>query len=291
MLNFRPINYNSDIGEIVELLKTSLSSRHSKESFLWKHYENPFGRSFGLLACDGRKIVGVRMFMYWEFVNDDEIIKAIRPVDTITHKDYRGRGIFKKLTLDGLKNIDGLYEIIFNTPNENSLPGYLKMGWEEFEPSFNYYLSFLLPSAKFAKRIYFPKENLADATLVNFNYTNRFKTNTTLEFLKWRYSNKDYTFSIYKEDLSSLLIVFRIQKVKGLKTLILVDYVGSTELLKSALKGLAFKLKIITVYGLNLNYIFNLNKFSGLSKVVYKHDIKKIQNSIGFSLGDLEGRL
>jgi len=290
-LTYRRINYEEDITELIDLLRTSLSERQTPELFLWKHFENPFGKSYGLLAIDSDKIVGARMFMFWEFSNGRETIRAIRPVDTITHSDYRGKGIFKKLTLQGLNDCKKEYDIIFNTPNKNSLPGYLKMGWEEFKSSFNYYLSFILPSAKLAKRICFPEKNLAYAGLVNINYTKRFKTNTTLEFLKWRYSDNDYTFSRYKEGSSSLLIIFRLQKVKGLKTLILVDYLGSTELLKNALKGLAFKLKIITVYGLNINYIFNLSKYSGLSKVVYRHDTKRIQNCIDFSLGDLEGRL
>src|SRR5690606_24306476 len=56
--------------------------------------------------------------------------RAFRPVDTVTHPSWRGRGLFSKLTKFAIKQIDsGDRMLIFNTPNENSLPGYEKMGW------------------------------------------------------------------------------------------------------------------------------------------------------------------
>lgn len=48
-----------------------------------------------------------------------------------THPDFRGRGWFKRLTLHGLEVLkqDGT-ACVFNLPNGNSRPGYLKMGWD-----------------------------------------------------------------------------------------------------------------------------------------------------------------
>jgi hypothetical protein len=51
-------------------------------------------------------------------------------VDTATHPDARGRGIFRRLTLalaDAMA-ADGV-ALVFNTPNSQSMPGYLRMGW------------------------------------------------------------------------------------------------------------------------------------------------------------------
>jgi len=54
----------------------------------------------------------------------------VRAVDTATDPDYQGRGIFTRLTLTALDELrDEGVDIVFNTPNSNSLPGYLKMGW------------------------------------------------------------------------------------------------------------------------------------------------------------------
>lgn len=129
MLELKPLNFDQDISHILNLTKEHLDDSFSKDFFFWKHIENPFGISYAMGAWDSNKLVGLRMFMCWEFVGKNQkIIKSIRPVDTVTHKDYRGKGIFKTLTLEGLELFKGEYEIVFNTPNQNSLPGYLKMG-------------------------------------------------------------------------------------------------------------------------------------------------------------------
>jgi GNAT superfamily N-acetyltransferase len=51
-------------------------------------------------------------------------------VDTATHPDWRGRGIFSQLTTRLVEQMrrEGA-SFIYNTPNAQSMPGYLKMGW------------------------------------------------------------------------------------------------------------------------------------------------------------------
>jgi hypothetical protein len=78
--------------------------------------------------ADGR-IVGLRAFMRWRFDVAGRSLNAVRAVDTATHPEYQGRGIFSRLTLEALDALRGEVDIVFNTPNEKSLPGYLKMGW------------------------------------------------------------------------------------------------------------------------------------------------------------------
>jgi glycosyltransferase involved in cell wall biosynthesis/predicted N-acetyltransferase YhbS len=99
--------------------------------FEWKHDQNPFGRSPMWVACDGDRVVALRVFMRWQFRRGNETLRAVRAVDTATDPDYQGKGLFTALTLHGLDalRIDGV-DFIFNTPNEQSLPGYLKMGWQ-----------------------------------------------------------------------------------------------------------------------------------------------------------------
>jgi hypothetical protein len=60
------------------------------------------------------------------------VLRAARAVDTATDPAFQGRGIFTRLTLDALASLpDEGVQLIFNTPNGKSLPGYLKMGWHE----------------------------------------------------------------------------------------------------------------------------------------------------------------
>ena len=99
--------------------------------FEWKHDENPFGRSPMWVACDGDRVVALRVFMRWQFRRGGETLRAVRAVDTATDPDYQGKGLFTALTMHGLDALgDEGVDFVFNTPNEQSLPGYLKMGWQ-----------------------------------------------------------------------------------------------------------------------------------------------------------------
>ena len=100
--------------------------------FSWKHTENPFGHSPMWVADDAGEIVAFRTFLRWEWRRPDgSIARAVRAVDTATHPDVQGRGLFRALTMGALDELveEGV-DFVFNTPNDQSRPGYLKMGWQ-----------------------------------------------------------------------------------------------------------------------------------------------------------------
>ena len=125
----------ADRPAIIDLLQRSMgetSTEKSEAYWSWKHEENPFGPSPVLVAEADDRLVGVRAFMRWTWSRGGEEYRALRAVDTATDPDYRGRGIFKRLTLQLVEDCKGAGDdFIFNTPNEKSAPGYLKMGWRE----------------------------------------------------------------------------------------------------------------------------------------------------------------
>jgi len=126
---------DDDLPEVLELLDASLgggpAGRRPPEFFRWKHLQNPFGRSFLLLAESEGRLVGLRAFLRWRFTAGDRAVTAARAVDTATHPDFQGRGIFTRLTLAALDEVRGQVDLVFNTPNGKSGPGYLKLGWRE----------------------------------------------------------------------------------------------------------------------------------------------------------------
>jgi GNAT superfamily N-acetyltransferase len=124
----------ADLPAVLELARRALGWSDDDTSFLeWKHRENPFGASPMWVALDGERVVGFRVFLRWEFTDGEgRVVRAVRAVDTATDPDYQGRGIFTRLTLEAVAALptEGV-DMIFNTPNGKSLPGYLKMGWRE----------------------------------------------------------------------------------------------------------------------------------------------------------------
>jgi GNAT superfamily N-acetyltransferase len=124
-----------DLPSVLALAQRSLgwnADEHDERFFRWKHLENPLGPSPMWVACAGPQVVGFRTFLRWEFARtDDSRLRAVRAVDTATDPEFQGRGIFTRLTLHGIAELqDEGVGIIFNTPNSKSLPGYLKMGWK-----------------------------------------------------------------------------------------------------------------------------------------------------------------
>jgi GNAT superfamily N-acetyltransferase len=123
-----------DTPAIIDLLSQTLGwqadERH-RALFAWKHLNNPFGPSPSWVTFDEEGLVGVRMFMRWNFYLGDRAIQAVRAVDTATHPRARGRGVFRALTMRGVNEMksEGV-DWVFNTPNDQSLPGYLSMGWQ-----------------------------------------------------------------------------------------------------------------------------------------------------------------
>lgn len=122
-----------DEPQVLALMEAALGWKPSdpnQDFFTWKHIENPFGRSPAWVAEVDGELAGFRTFMRWRFLTPDGPVEAVRAVDTATHPAHQGRGIFTALTLHALDELarDGL-SFVFNTPNERSRPGYLKMGW------------------------------------------------------------------------------------------------------------------------------------------------------------------
>lgn len=129
----RPYRDDDQAG-VLELLSDALGGgpggKRTSEFFSWKHLDNPFGRSYLLVAEEEGRIVGLRAFMRWSFRSGNRIIRSVRAVDTATHPNHQGRGIFSRLTMEALDEVRRDTDLVFNTPNEKSLPGYLKMGWQ-----------------------------------------------------------------------------------------------------------------------------------------------------------------
>lgn len=98
----------------------------------WKHEQNPFGRSLMWIAKAGDQVVGIRALMRWELMLQQQRIPVAKPVDSVTHPDFQRRGIFSRLTLQACQRAaEQGVGFLFNTPNNNSKPGYLKLGWRE----------------------------------------------------------------------------------------------------------------------------------------------------------------
>ena len=127
----------ADRPSVLALLEASLGwesdDRHA-DFFSWKHEQNPFGPSPAWVAVDGDgRLLGFRAFLRWEFTHAALPSSApARAVDTATRPDVQATRDLLAADEDGDRGVwsDEGVAFIFNTPNQQSLPGYLKMGWQ-----------------------------------------------------------------------------------------------------------------------------------------------------------------
>lgn len=288
--DYREIDFEKDLDEVINLIHKNLDSKVTREFFIWKHLKNPFGLSYGLLGLHKGKIVGLRLFMFWEFRDSrkNDIIKTIRPVDTITDIQYRGKGLFKKLTLKGLENCAEKYDFIFNTPNSNSLPGYLKMGWEQLKDVENFKFGILNPLLKPVL-----VDEISAKSLKFFSPSNsqKIETNKTLAYLKWRYVLEGYRIFQNKD----AVIILRIQKIRGIKAFLIYETMGDNSVIRYMLSSISRKFKIFCVYYYNNQQFKNIKLPLIMDRkkatVVYCNMSNATQLGFNFSLGDLDSKL
>lgn len=230
-----------DLPAVLDLLQASLGwvpDDDYARFFAWKHHESPFGRSPAWVAVDAGsddRVVGFRTFSRWRFDQGGLAVPAVRAVDTATHPDYQGRGIFSLLTRHALEALrDEGVAFVFNTPNDKSRPGYLKMGWQLVERlpvaatvrspgSLVRLVRARTPADKWSAPTSAGvpvAEVLADAPAVRalldaaHRDDGRLRTDRTPEFLAWRYGfgPLHYRAVVAPGGTESGLVVFRVRR-------------------------------------------------------------------------------
>lgn len=226
-----------DLPAVLALLRHSLGwtdDARYDNLFAWKHRDNPFGVSPAWIALDGERIVGLRILMRWEFEHDRRVARALRAVDTATHPEYRGRGVFTDLTrraIDELRSEDVAF--VFNTPNEQSRPGYLKMGWRVVgrlplvvRPRSTRALGRMMRARTPAERWsatsvagmpaseVLAEHDAISRLLASRTRPLRMRTRATPEYLRWRYASPllEYRAVVPPEGLETGLAIFRVRR-------------------------------------------------------------------------------
>jgi len=295
MLEFRDLDYSKDVEEVVALIKENLQPEFTKDVLIWKHLNNPFGRSASIIAIEYGKIVAVVFYMRYNFKNKNgKKIRCIRPFDGCTDKNQRGKGIFKKIMNLCLDKYKDDYDFLLANPNSFSYPEFLKLGWVEPAQQNSYNIGLISP---FGASNHKELKNL-DNELVNEEilcYQDYFLVGNTLKFIKWRYQDEAYTVKQFSKNNRTNYIVYRKEKRKKINTIILCDFYGDDAMINEVIFNVCKTEKIFLIYFLDnninkkINFIFKRNHKKAL--VVLKLNNFTIPDNLVVSLGDMEGRL
>jgi GNAT superfamily N-acetyltransferase len=238
-MNIRPAT-SKDKAAIIDLLRKSLGEStipKSEALWTWKHEENPFGNSYVLLAEENEELIGLRAFMQWEWQWNEKRYRTIRAVDTATHPEHQGKGIFKKLTLEQLERCrkDNI-RFVFNTPNNQSMPGYLKMGWQ-VQGKMPLKVKALSP-VRTAFRLLLKSKPVTSSTssanewnlmLKSFEKQQALQiaglhTPWSISYVQWRYANNPLFPYSFITDNKNYILIYRIKEHSRFSELRLTDF-------------------------------------------------------------------
>ncbi|HEU5083070.1 MAG TPA: GNAT family N-acetyltransferase [Acidimicrobiales bacterium] len=225
------------LDAIIGLASRSLGwagDERDRAFFVWKHHENPFGRSPAWGAWDGERLVAFRTLLRWELAVDERRLRLVRAVDTATDPDYQGRGLFRRLTTQAVDELtaEGV-DAVFNTPNDQSRPGYLKMGWVELgrptllvQPSSPVTLARMVrarvPAEKWSETCTYGEPASAVVPAMHPARIDQWATPRTTEHLAWRYGFEPLHYRAI--EVRGGHCVFRVRQRGALREVAIVDW-------------------------------------------------------------------
>lgn len=112
------------IQDFITTENTVFGENYTRDLFQKKYIDNIYGKSVVEVVYIDSKPVAARGL--WR--NDICDKPSYQPGDTCVTEICRGKGIFTEMTKKSLEKLQS-HDIIYNFPNQNSYPGYMKMGW------------------------------------------------------------------------------------------------------------------------------------------------------------------
>ncbi len=93
----------------------------------WRYFTAPEGICPAMLAMDGERAVGFYTAWPVRLRLGDEVVPGIQSMDTMTHPDYQGQGMFVKLANACYElAVSRGFEVIYGFPNPLSYPGFVR---------------------------------------------------------------------------------------------------------------------------------------------------------------------
>ena len=97
----------------------------------WRYFGSPEGYCPSIAAFEGERLAGFYTLWPVRLRIGSETVLGGQSIDTMTHPDYRGQGVFKVLANECYElAAEKGYRLIYGFPNPFSYPGFVKrLGW------------------------------------------------------------------------------------------------------------------------------------------------------------------
>lgn len=253
-----------DKEEILNLLDTVFSSQQMVKNLSrglsfwnWKYEKNPFGQTKLHKITHGDKIIGCGTLWPFQFVLKGKELRAYQPCDTVVLKEYRGKGLFSKLNRKRISDAElEAVDFLFNFPNSQSLPGYIKMGWV-FVGKIEWYVKILQPVKVFSAIYSKSKSEILDVperyhiksknNITDNSFSiNRISLIKNEEFFSWRFKNhpnRNYGILNIQEHFA----IFTLMKKGEMIEMVIVEFNVSADFISKMLNLIVKEAKLLNV--------------------------------------------
>lgn len=139
MNEYIPIRFEPHItAKYVELFAQCFpaTSKYNQDYLDWLYQRNPFGPAVGFDAWDGDELAAHYVGVPIEVQIEGRQVRALLSLNTATHPNYQGRGLFIKLAERTYEAAAAQgFDAVFGVANANSTPGFVrKLGFQLVEP-------------------------------------------------------------------------------------------------------------------------------------------------------------
>ena len=249
-----------DFHRLIQLTENTYPGQNiSKPAYLdWEYLRNPDGKAIVFVAEKFNELYSQYIILPRKYFANTKVLNGSLSVNTLTHPDARGQGLFPKLaelTYDKASRQDIQFTVGFPNPvsspvfrsklNFNTL-GYLPVYVKILKPLNVLKKYFSKGNLKRGEeqQIEFPNSENRDGFTIDlfdpekdasdfekfhqkFLKDKKYCTLRDLAYIKWRYldiPSRNYrTYMITKDGLINAIIVFRITEFFGLKTVSILE--------------------------------------------------------------------
>ena len=139
MMDFVPVRYDdSACADYARLFADCFPGidKFSREYLDWLYRCNPDGEVVGFDARDGDRLAAHYVCIPARAQVGDDEVRVLLSLNTATHPDYQGKGLFTKLAkLTYAAGAERGFDCIYGVANANSTPGFIrKLGFQLVVP-------------------------------------------------------------------------------------------------------------------------------------------------------------
>jgi len=198
--------------------------------FKWK-YHPPAGEAKIALVIDDGKLVASNSMIPCEVGTPNTVVRAWQSCDTATAPQGRGKGYFMKC-LHALQESLSANEIFYGFPNQNSIRGFQKIGWQETSAIRFWINPISAITARQSMQVCEVQhfDDLPEGFAQGCTPSNHASVIRSPAFLNWRYARHpefDYTLFALGEMHVSAIAIARPATIMGRNFLVLMEFHGT----------------------------------------------------------------